>query len=81
MSYQLRHAKQRLKFTPLLLVLSLMSLPSCETKPISGYCPIPVYPSKCAIDWYSTAVTPPCFDEFFDKYLRQQEAIEANCEG
>jgi hypothetical protein len=38
-----------------------------------------VYPSKEAVAWYKNAETPYSFDDFMDKYLRQQEAIELNC--
>lgn len=64
---------------PLLLAASLISLPSCTTTPSSGYCPIPVWPDKCAVAWLAATETPACFDNWLDRVTRQQEAIEANC--
>lgn len=68
------------KYMQHLAVTSLLLLTSCESTPTNkAYCPIPIYPDKCAISWYESAQTPQCFDDFMDRYMRQQEAINKNC--
>ena len=69
--------KQR--FIQSLLVLSLTLLAGCATTPTKGYCPVPVFPDRCALDWIATAETPPCVDNWLDRYARQQEALVMNC--
>ena len=75
-----RPSKMKQRYMPLLAVASLSLLTSCENAPTNkAYCPIPIYPDKCAIDWYERADTPQCFDDFMDRYMRQQQTIEKNC--
>ena len=75
-----RLSKTKQRFMLPLAVTSTILLASCKTAPTTeAFCPVPVYPSKEAVAWYKNAETPYSFDDFMDKYLRQQEAIELNC--
>ncbi len=81
---ELRHSskpnKTKQKSMLLLVAASPLLLSSCASAPTTkAFCPIPIYPDKCAISWYERAETPPCFDDFMDRYMRQQQSIETNC--
>lgn len=53
-----------------------MSLSGCAIPVAIRNCPEPVYPSEEALVWLEGANPPPAFVEFFDRYDRQQQAIE-----
>lgn len=70
----------RRKSMPLLAAISLLSLSACgKAETAKLYCPVPVYPSDCAISWFMETETPECVVDWLDRADRQQQAIEENC--
>lgn len=64
------------------MLLALLLLGSaCATKaaPVAKYCPVPVYPDDCALEWMAAGEYPACVSGFLDSLQRQQEAIAENC--
>lgn len=64
--------------TAALAALCLLSLAACaRPATVERVCPEPVYPTEAALTWLEGTDPPPAFVEFFDRYERQQQVIEA----
>ncbi len=73
-----RTVKSRL--TPnLVLLLGLMLSPGCVDSAAKGFCPVPVYPDNCALDYLATLNPPQCAIGYFNNVATQQEVLGREC--
>lgn len=63
-------------------LILLTALGSCATasKGVAKYCPVPVHPDDCALEWIAVQDNyPACVDAYLNDVLKQQTAIRDNC--